>query len=63
MSHEYRVVAAGHTHAGFPLRVGDVVTLSERRASAFPHVFQRELPSAAQPSFDPAPATETESED
>lgn len=51
MSHEYRVIAAGHTHGGKELAVGAVVTLRESVAEKFRTVFERvEPPKAARPA-------------
>lgn len=51
MSHEYHVIARGHTHAGKELAVGAVVPLRESVAKQFPTVFERvEPPKAARPA-------------
>lgn len=41
MSSEYRVKAEGHTHAGKPLAVGDVVLMPDEQAERYPAIFER----------------------
>lgn len=67
---KYRVIRAGHTHAGVDLAVDGVVELRPDVAELFPKVFQRlSAPApagrhsqkrAAAPAESPAPTVSTE---
>lgn len=56
MSSEYRVIAEGHTHAGKPLAVGDVVLLPAEQAERFPAIFERVAAAQPRARKEPKPA-------
>ena len=57
MSHDYKVIAEGHIHAGRALHVGDVISLDAAVAAKYPATFKAIKP---EPIFKRAPSPKAE---